>query len=149
MFVTILAAVENYEKSDYSGQTGFTDVPENAWFAAPVKWASENGIVTGRGENIFDPNGKVTRQEMTLMLYKYAESKGIDVSNEEDLAKNPDRDSVDEWAKAAVCWAISTKVMIGSVRGMINPKDYAERCDVAVVIRSFVVRVLEKPAEAD
>ncbi|MBQ7499982.1 MAG: S-layer homology domain-containing protein [Clostridia bacterium] len=149
MFVTILAAVDNYDRAAYAGSTGFNDVPENAWFAAPVKWANTNGIVTGRAEGIFDPEAKVTRQEMTLMLYKFAIYKGIDVTNDETLSANPDAANVAEWAMPGMCWAISTKVLIGSVRGMILPKENAERCDVAVVIRSFIERVFEKPIEAE
>ena len=150
MFVTILAAIEGYDKSAYTGQTGFSDVAENAWFAAPVIWASKNGIVSGRSEGVFAPDGKVTRQEMTLMLYKYAIYRGIDVANEEDLSKNPDAENVASWALEGMKWAISSKVLIGSVGGMIYPASNAERCDIAVVIRSFVTRVLEKlpePAE--
>ncbi len=48
----------------------FTDVPKTAWFAKAVKWAKENGIVTGITGKLFGPNSGATRAQIVQMLYR-------------------------------------------------------------------------------
>lgn len=41
----------------------FSDVSEDDWFYASVKYAADNGIVAGRGDGSFDPDGTLTTAE--------------------------------------------------------------------------------------
>lgn len=41
------------------------------WAVAAVEWARENGIINGKGENLFDPSGQATRAEVAAILQNY------------------------------------------------------------------------------
>ena len=64
MVATTLAVGVNaaFEKvNTYSGN--FSDVADTAWYAENVKIAYELGFMNGKGENTFDPDGRVTVAE--------------------------------------------------------------------------------------
>ena len=54
-----------------SGSAAFTDVPADAYYAAAVQWAAENGITNGIGATSFAPNAACTRAQMVTFLYRY------------------------------------------------------------------------------
>lgn len=59
-----------------SGTLGnFTDSKPSAWAEDAVKWAVEQGILTGKGNAILDPQGKATRAETAAMLQRFAAQK--------------------------------------------------------------------------
>lgn len=49
---------------------GFSDVPEDAYYAAAVKWALEKGITSGVGDGLFAPNDECTRAQIVTFLYR-------------------------------------------------------------------------------
>ncbi|TCK89096.1 S-layer family protein [Natranaerovirga hydrolytica] len=50
----------------------FADESTIASYAATaVDWAQQNGIVSGKPNNLFDPKGNVTRAETAVMLHRY------------------------------------------------------------------------------
>lgn len=53
---------------------GFSDVPANAWYVEPVKWAVEQGITSGTGETTFSPNANCTRGQIITFLWRAAGS---------------------------------------------------------------------------
>ena len=54
-----------------SGSNPFSDVPADQWYAGAVRWAYENGIVSGVSENKFAPNQKMSRQDMLVIMGRY------------------------------------------------------------------------------
>lgn len=58
--------------------TGFSDVPLDAYYAAAVIWANSMGIVTGVGDGKFAPNENITREQMMTMLERFAYISSID-----------------------------------------------------------------------
>ncbi len=66
--VTFLARAAKASESD--GKTGFADVPEDAYYASAVKWASENGIVKGIGGGLFGPHNDCTRAQIVTFLHR-------------------------------------------------------------------------------
>ncbi len=54
--------------------TGFSDVKETDWFASYVGYCKENSIISGIGQNKFDPKGNITEKAflgMTLKVLGY------------------------------------------------------------------------------
>ncbi len=49
----------------------FTDVPDDKFYAAPVEWAFDNGITTGKTPTLFAPDDNVTRGESVTFLKRY------------------------------------------------------------------------------
>jgi hypothetical protein len=52
----------------------FTDVPDDKFYAAPVEWAFDNGITTGRTPTSFAPDDNVTRGESVTFLKRYQDN---------------------------------------------------------------------------
>lgn len=69
MFVTVLY---RYSKSTASFSMGFEDVPSGSYYYYPIAWAAHYGIVNGVTPTTFDPDGIITREQMAVILYRYA-----------------------------------------------------------------------------
>lgn len=98
MIVTILARMEGVNTS--GGAT---------WYTAGRAWAMENGISDGT-----NMEGKITREQLAAMLYRYAKMKGYDVSASASLSGYTDASSVSGWAKEAMQWAVGSGLIQGS-----------------------------------
>lgn len=48
----------------------FEDVPKDSWYYDAVKWAKDNGIVSGTDETHFSPKAPAKRCEVVVMLFK-------------------------------------------------------------------------------
>jgi hypothetical protein len=51
---------------------GFSDVPSDAYFEEPVRWAKANGITGGDADGRFDPSRGVTRGQTALFMHRLA-----------------------------------------------------------------------------
>ena len=67
--VTFLARFAG--NADAAAATPFTDVSANAYYAAAVAWAVENGITKGTGKTTFSPDAPCTRAQVVTFLYRY------------------------------------------------------------------------------
>ena len=132
-------------KPAYVGVSEYTDVDNDDWFGPAVRWASAEGIVTGY-DGKFAPNDPVTREQLAVMLYRYAQYKNIDVSVGEDtnILSYEDAFNVNTWAMAAMQWACGAGVMNGAeVNGTmyLQPQNDATRAVVATMIARFCTEV--------
>lgn len=85
--------------------TAFDDVSEDTEYAAYISWANVAGIVFGYGNKRFGPADSLTREQLSVMLYRvYGDG------SRADLTVYADHDSVSWWAYDAVCWAVSKKL---------------------------------------
>ena len=113
--------------------TPFSDVPELAWFAQPVSWASQAGIVTGMGDTgTFAPYDNATREQVATMFYRYAQTQAMDVSGRADLSGYADEAAVSDWAADAVAWAVEAGVF-GQGTETLRPSDPISRAEVAAM----------------
>ena len=152
-FVQTLYSVEG--KPDITYVEKFSDVKASDWFAKSVTWASGNGIVAGNPDNTFGVNGNATREQLALMLYKYAVYKGYDTTITEGEGKRvndfSDAGKVSSWAENALNWALYYGIMSGTGDGRLNPKGNATRVQCAAMLRSLLVKIESgeiKPADA-
>lgn len=116
------------------GTASFTDIAEGQWYTDAVNWAAEQGVVNGYPDGTFRPEAPITRQEMATMLYRLAKAEKVE---EDKLASFPDAASVADWAKDAMNWAVSTKIVNGSTHddkvNYLDPTATALRCQAAAV----------------
>lgn len=134
MIATIVYNMEGRPVATKSA--GFTDVPDGQWYTDAVNWAAENGIVVGFGNGKFGPTQDITREQFAMILYKYAQKKGIAQDIQGGIDSFKDAASVSDWAKEAVAWAVNSKVMAGS-DDMLNPQGTATRAQAAQLITAF------------
>lgn len=147
MFVTVLSRMENIDVSKYQ-ESKFTDVEKGKWYSGAVNWASNNDIVKGIGNNKFNPNGFITRQEMASIMYRYATYKKIATDNvdETNFNKFADKNTVASWAKVEMLWATSKGIINGTNIG-IEPGRNATRAQVAQIIKNFSENTTEVKSE--
>ncbi|MBQ2468428.1 MAG: S-layer homology domain-containing protein, partial [Clostridia bacterium] len=53
-----------------AAKTGFSDVEDDRWSAASIKYAVENGYMNGVGGGLFDPEGSLTRAMVATVLWR-------------------------------------------------------------------------------
>ena len=143
MFVTVLARVIDFDPS-VCGSSGFSDVPDNAWYARAVAWASEEGIVSGTGANKFSPDAQITREQICLILTKFAEKLGVELPeiNEEKIFN--DEASISSWAAEAVNICQKAGIVSGDVLDNFNPAKGTKRCEAATMLVKFSDLVVKK-----
>lgn len=134
MFVQVLSnKTSNFDKSTWTGKSSFSDVSKDKWYAPAVEWAYRAELISGVGDGKFAPEKNVTREQMALIMYNYAKKTGNDTSFDSNiLSQFPDSGSVSGWAKEAMQWAVTHKVINGS-DGRLKPGSPAKRCEVAQV----------------
>jgi hypothetical protein len=140
MFVTILGRL--FERGHVMGSLSvvpFEDVAEGGYYAAYVNWASQNGIVEGIEKNRFGVALPVSREQMVVMMYRYMRLLGLAQKEEAmDLSGYTDRDSISDWAKAAVAWAVKNGLLTGKADDLLDPLSSSSRAEVAMfVLRCF------------
>ncbi len=132
MLVTVLYRMEAPKKS--SATNCFSDVPEGEWYTDAVIWAAENNLVSGVGENQFAPEEEISREQMALIIYRYAKKCGVDVSGSENLDKFTDTNEISDWALDAMKWANSVDLINGTSDTMLSPKHTTTRAQVATIL---------------
>ncbi|MBQ4566081.1 MAG: S-layer homology domain-containing protein, partial [Oscillospiraceae bacterium] len=139
MLVTVLW---RYAGEPAEGENTFTDVPAGLWYTDAVAWAAHNNIVSGVGDNKFDPNGNITREQMATILYRYASSQGLDTSAKADLSAFPDAGNISGYAQSPLGWAVAEGLIKGS-DGKLLPQGNATRAQVATILMRFIENVMK------
>ena len=134
----IAQVVHNLEDNPAAAEQGvFTDVAAGAWYANAVDWAAGEEIVSGYGNGKFGPEDNITREQMALILYGYAQYKGYDVSASGELSSFTDGASTSSWAAEAVQWAVGSGLLSGKGGGVLDPQGTATRAEVASILMRF------------
>ncbi|WP_312648731.1 S-layer homology domain-containing protein [Aminipila sp.] len=133
MVCTIFWNVE--KKPTIEGNSKFTDVKNNSWYASAVIWSAENEVAKGVRENIFAPDAKVTREQFAQFLYAYAKHKGYNVTKTKGLSGYKDKPSA--WAEEAVKWAVENQIISGKGNGILDPQGTATRAEIAQMMMKF------------
>ena len=138
MLVQTLYAMEGRPAA---ASAGFADVASGDWYASAVNWAAANGVVSGVSETGFGPNNALTREQLALILYRFAQYKGYDVTGTSDLAAYADGSSVSGWAAEAMSWAVDAGLISGVGGNQIAPTGTATRAQVAQILMNFCENV--------
>lgn len=107
MVVTVLYRYVGEPTNKFWYENAFSDIEKGTWYYSAVLWASQNGVVNGKGNGVFDPNGNVTRQEFITILHRFADkvmSQSVEYGRS-TLSVFGDSVSIAPWAREAVLWA--------------------------------------------
>ena len=96
----ITAILHRLEGSPRAGTPPFTDVAADSYCADAVAWAEKNGIVRGFEDGTFRPEGRITRQQLAALLFRYLEHRGADTAGRADLSRFSDTAAVADTAQA-------------------------------------------------
>ncbi len=141
MLTTVLWRLESEAASE--GAVAFPDVNDSTGYAEGISWAADAGIITGTDKGVFEPEREVTRQEMAMMLYRYAVSVGMNTAKTGELTAFTDAADVADWASDAMKWAVSSGIFSGDGSGHLNPTASASRAQVALAIRKLVALMVK------
>lgn len=123
MLVTVLW---RYAGNPATSGSTFSDVDDGSWYSEAVGWAQYHGIVNGVGSNNFNPDGRLTREQLATILMRY------DYLNNENC-------SVD--SGNAMSWAVCNRLIQGNViNGVysLDPNGNATRAQVAEVLMRYI-----------
>ena len=139
MFYRFVGSPETSENSKFSDLT-------QDWYKKPISWAAANGVLNGTGDTTFSPDDVITREQIAAIFYRYAQSKGLNVSLDDSgivsaLEGYNDYSDISDYAKTSVAWCFNEGVMfIHSVNGYeyaIYPKVAPSRADTAIMFLKF------------
>ena len=124
--------------SPNGGANPFTDVSSSDYYAEAVAWAAGEGIVGGYGNGVFGANDPITREQMALMMYRYAQYAGYETSQRSaQLSSYADYASISDWAVEAVSWANAVGLMNGRTARTIVPTGTITRAEAATILMQF------------
>ena len=136
MIVQMLYSLEG--SPEVTGTAPFTDVAIGQWYTNAITWAASNNIVSGMGDGTFAPNNNITREQLAMILYNYAQLKGNAVTASGNLAAFTDGNEVSDWAETAVRWAVGEGLMSGRGNGVLDPTETTTRAEAASMFMRFM-----------
>lgn len=135
MLATVLYRMAG--EPEVTGTCPFVDVHAGDYYEKAVTWAAEKDIVRGVGGNRFEPKASITRQDMVVMLYRYALSEGKIGLAGVELASFADEDDVRGYALEAMAWAVANGLVMGyrvNDQYLLRPKRSISRAEVAAIM---------------
>ena len=139
MIASVLYRLEgNPAMSDGNLGYPYEDVEGDDWYAMPIYWARQNGIMNGYSQTTFGPNDTITREQLAATLYNYTAYKGGDVSARADLSKYADAASISSWAEDVLSWANAEGLVGGMTNTTIDPQSGATRAQVAAIMQRYL-----------
>jgi hypothetical protein len=141
MLVTVLWRLAGEPAPSSAAAGAFTDLKAD-WYRDSVAWAAENEIVSGYGGGIFAPDDMVTREQICLILFRYAEHMDYSVSvlSYSKFNSFADKGEVSSFAVDAVKWAAAKSIINGSSENgeiKLLPRSSATRAQVAQIMLNF------------
>ena len=113
-------------------EEGFDDV-NGEYFANAVAWAAEAGIISGYGGGLFGPNDVITREQLAVMLYRFAGKPAVSG----DALTHKDASEISGYALTAMQWAVENGILSGRDDGTLDPQGQASRAEVASMLMRF------------
>ena len=107
----------------------FTDVADDAWYAAPVLWAKANNVTGGKTETTFGPDDGCTRAQVVTFL------SAANGKPEPKSLNNPFTDVADDaWYVKPVLWAVEQGITGGVAEGKFGPEQTCTRAQIATFL---------------
>ena len=101
------------------------------WYSLAQSWAVSSGVSDGS-----DPDGKITREQLAAMLYRFAGEPELLDSELAGLSGYADHGDVSSYAYRAMAWAVSRGIING-IGGSLAPQSLATRAQVAAMLMRF------------
>ena len=117
------------------------DVYDAEWYADAVAWAYAAGVVTGDlNTKEFNPNTDITREQLSVMLYRYAQHKHYNTAKAKGFNGLDNAEAVSNWAADGMKWAVGNGIITGVDKDGVRdlaPQGDATRAQVATMVQRF------------
>ncbi len=137
MFVTVIGRLAGVNTASYT-YSSFSDVDIGQWYGPYVAWASQNGIVTGYDDGTFRPTASITREQMAVIIIRYASYAGMTLGAVSEEMQFADASSISSWAVNAVQTAQRAGLINGKPGGIFDPAGTATRAEVCTVMYRLI-----------
>jgi len=146
MFVTVLGRLAGADVSGYK-ESSFTDVKNNAYYMGYIEWARENGIVNGIGNDKFAPDEPVTREQMAVIMQRYAKAIGFTFPKVHEEKVFADGEKISSYAREAVKQMQTAGLINGKGGNIYDPQNTATRAEVSAILHRFVELMISSDAK--
>lgn len=106
----VIAILVNYfeiKSNDKVRTISFSDISDDNLYKEQIYIAASNSIISGDGNNYFNPDNDITMQELAIILYKMCENN----YTEEIEVDGIDLQNASEWAKPFIISAIQKGII--------------------------------------
>ena len=139
MAATVLWVMAGQPVVNYA--PGFEDLNPEARYMDAVRWAAAEGVIKGYDARTFGPTDPITREQLAVMLYRFAQKSGLGFTGAWYFPLNyPDAADVSDWADEATHWMI----MYGkpeAIDGRLEPKAAVTRKEMGQVLADYICGV--------
>ncbi|HMM06395.1 MAG TPA: leucine-rich repeat protein [Clostridiales bacterium] len=136
-FAVILARAAKADLTAYANKSSFSDVSASGWAGPAIEWAYQSGVVSGIGSGKYAPNANITRQDMAVMICRFAEAQSLTLPAAGDASVFADVGDISSYALDAVNSLHQAGIISGSTSGgklIFQPKKGASRGEAAKMI---------------
>lgn len=133
---TVGRMYEYYTGKKMDFESKFKDIAddENTKYIA---WAEKTGVVSGYDDETFGPNDTLTREQAVTVLYRLVGAPDIGGCD----AVFDDSESISEWARDAVTWAVHAEIVNGKDDDMFEPLDRLTRAETAKITACMIIEL--------
>ncbi len=111
----------------------FPDVYAWHYYADAAAWCAQQGIAAGYGSGSFGGGDSVTREQLAVFLWRYAQYAKLELASGV-LDHYPDRDSIHAWALDGMAHVVGTGLYTGNGDGALDPSGPASRAQLAIIL---------------
>jgi len=115
------------------GESNFEDVNKDAWYSEYINKAVSAGIINGIGDNKFGTGMYISREDMSVILYRALLSKNLINQHSSERNTFDDNDVIADYADKAVATLVKYGVINGVGDNKFAPKSNSTRAMVAVM----------------
>lgn len=131
----LAVALHNLANNSAAGvKASFLDVPDGRWYSEAIAWAAEKNVIKGYDDGNFGVDSNITRQDMVVMLWRYAGCPTAETS----ALTFVDAANVSDYAQEALCWAVQNGIVNGRDGNVLDPQGLATRKEVAKIFQYFL-----------
>ena len=121
-----------FNKFDENARVDYIDVDALNWAAPYIASAKNAGFMNGVGDAEFGYGKSLTREDISVVIYRAAKTAGIVFDNQKtDFS---DYEQISDYAKEAVSYLAGKGVISGMGDGSFSPKGKATRAQAAKII---------------
>ncbi len=146
MLATALAKLAQVDEKTFT-KNSFTDIKENSTLRPYIEWVYQNDIMQGIGNDRFEPNGAMTREEIAAILVNFTRTTGYKLPTVRSAVTFEDAADIDSEYTAAVTAMQQAGIIMGRSNHKFTPKANVTRAEVSSMLHRLVKLSLD-PATA-
>lgn len=137
----LLAGIADADLSGYTG-TPFSDVKQTDWFRPYAAWAADQGIMEGLEGGRLAPNNPITREELAVVLTRFANKAHLKLSADLAAADFMDQAKISSWARESIRSLQQAGIIAGKSANTFDPQGGTTRAEAAKILAIVLQELL-------